>query len=223
MFSQKGVVTFGIQYKPILPIEFLNVRTLEIKQDSILTSISNKLGHSFGMVIRWGFTKSLSLETGINYIRRNYKMVNQNTNQNFTESSSFGMVSYEIPIQGLIYVRLNKNSYLNVSTGLSFNWIASAVTSVSPSKDFSQFTQKRGWLYASYLANVGYEYRTKESGYFYFGVSLHNPLSYIAKTRITYYNKLNTAFKTPYGELQGNFFTIDLRYFFNEAPVKRKK
>ena len=72
--AQEKVTTFGIQLKPIIPVEFFNAGKQVQRKNDIEYINQPKFGMSFGMVIRKGLTKSLSFETGINLIRRNYDL-----------------------------------------------------------------------------------------------------------------------------------------------------
>ena len=72
LLSQEKVTTFGIQLKPIIPIEFFNAGKQEKLQNNIQYINQPKFGLSFGMVIRKGLTKSLSIETGLNFLKRNH-------------------------------------------------------------------------------------------------------------------------------------------------------
>ena len=65
----------------------------------------------------------------------------------------------------------------------------------------------------SYLANIGFEYKTEEKGNFYLGASLVTPLSPITETKIKYEYQ-NATFSEFTAFLNGNYITIDLRYFF---------
>ena len=70
-------------------------------------------------------------------------------------------MSYEIPIQGLIYIRLSEDLYMNTSLGIAVNWYASDVRSVGPNGILVQTSERAQWANFSLLANIGFEYRTK--------------------------------------------------------------
>ena len=63
-FAQERVTTFGIQFKPIIPSELFNTGKQEIIQNNVTFGVTPQMGLSFGMVIRKGLTKNLSLESG---------------------------------------------------------------------------------------------------------------------------------------------------------------
>lgn len=220
MFSQKGVTTFGFQYKPILPVEFFNVKKLDLTNGNFSSTVAPKFGGNFGAIIRWGLSKSVSLETGLNYVKRNFEMTNQVKSTGTFSSGKFGIVGYEIPLQALIYVQMSKKSFLNVASGISTNWIASNVASESNDGNFYQVTYTKK-MNLAYIANIGYEYRTDESGYFYIGASLTNPFQSIGLIDVVY-DEYNQQKQILTGELSGSYVSLDLRYFFNETKKKKK-
>lgn len=70
------------------------------------------------------------------------------------------------------------------------------------------------------LANVGFEYRTESRGYFYVGGSYHLPFRNIYNTFMIYDH--NSVSEQGFLQLNGNYLTIDLKYFFHEEPEKPK-
>lgn len=218
--AQKGVTSFGFQYKPILPVEFFNIKKLELTNDDFSATVSPQFGNNFGAIIRWGLSKSVSLETGLNYIKRRFKMETSVLSTGSNSSGTFGITGYEIPFQGLIYVRLSKKSFLNVATGISTNWIASDVSTATKDDNFYQRTYTKK-MNLAYIANIGYEYRTDKKGYFYFGASFTNPFYAIGLIDVIY-DEYNQSKQTITGELLGTYVSLDLRYFFNETKKKKK-
>lgn len=219
--AQERVTTFGVQLKPIIPLQFFDDGFQEQSIDGIDYMSDSKLGLSFGMVIRIGLTKSLSLETGINYLRRNYSLNINEPDSGFSSSSKFRLVNYEIPVQGLVYVRINRNMYMNVSGGVSFDLYPTPL--FTSDIYYSNAVNRTGWLQPSLIANIGWEYRTESSGYFYFGASFHRPFQSIMTQYVTYYGESGNRFEEAEFDLSGNYITIDLRYFFHEEERERKK
>ncbi len=223
LFSLNGnsqETIFGLQFKPIIPVNYFNAGPVNLHDSIINLDIVPKFGYSIGMVFRRSFTDWLSLESGINTIRRNYDIFGESSfGPNKQDTADFGFVSYEIPIQALIYIRLSEQIYMNTATGIGVNWYASNVNSLGANNHISHFSWRARWMNLSFLANLGFEYRTKEKGYFYLGASLVNPLSTITVTEVNYYydnnqyNKLST-------QLNGNYVTLDFRYFFAEKGGK---
>lgn len=218
-FSQERMNAFGIQLKPIIPLELLGAGRQTKSQNNIEYINDPKLGMSFGMVIRMGFTKSLSLETGINMLRRNYDLTINDLDSNFTSQSSFRITNYEIPVLGLVYVQLNRNMYMNVAGGVSLDMYPTPL--FTGNYDYTNSIGRTNWLQTSLLANVGWEYRTEKSGFWYFGASFHRPFKQIMTEVITY--KANGRNEKVGFDLKGNYLTVDLRYFFHEEKREKKK
>ncbi len=214
-FSQQNIFTAGFQYKPILASSFLSTGIKTISQNGIDFSVSQKFGYCTGMVLRRGLTKRFSLETGINYVKRNYAL--EITDTTFTGKSNFTIIGYEIPLQGLIFIQLGEKLFMNASAGLSWDMYPSNIATAGPY--FKHHSTRHSLFQSAVLANIGYEYRTAKSGYFYLGASYHLPFTYFFQSAINY---------TPKNEivsmkLRGNYLTLDFRYFFHEDPLKPKK
>ncbi|MCB0401251.1 MAG: hypothetical protein KDD41_04150 [Flavobacteriales bacterium] len=221
LHAQERVTTFGLQVKPIIPIQFFDAGKQEQSVNNIDYIVNPKLGMSFGMVIRKGFTNSLSLETGINFLRRNYDLTINDADSSFSGTSQFRLLTYEIPVLGLVYVRINRQLYMNAAGGISFDIYPTPLFTADTY--FTNSIARTSWLQPSLLANVGWEYRTESSGYFYFGASLHRPFQKIYTEYIKYEGESGFRNEKAIFELTGNYITIDFRYFFHEDPEKRKK
>jgi len=218
-FSQKGVTNFGLQVKPIVPVSYFKAGPILLSDSVSNINIQQKFGYSMGMVVRHNITDLISFETGINYVRRNYKMDAVSKPNSLEDKLDFGFVNYEIPFQALIYIQLSKNVFMNVSTGIGLNAYPSHVISLGENLLLEQLSLRGRLIGLSYLANIGLEYRTEEKGTFYFGASLVTPFSPITETQIKYeYQQSSTTKYTTF--LNGNYLTIDLRYFLPEDKDK---
>jgi hypothetical protein len=213
-----------VQYKPLIPFKYFTPST-NVVTENYQTTVAPRLGYSYGMVVRRGITNTIAIEFGVNYIKRNYRITLDSVPQLNTiiDETSFGLVSYEIPIQGLFYVRLFDNVYMNGASGLSVNFFASDVE--SKGEIMSQASFKYRWVDMALLSNLGFEYRTEDKGFFYFGASFHLPFHSIMQSRIRYDDGVkNTRFSH---NLSGRYFTLDFRYFFKDQskpmPKKEKK
>ena len=221
--AQKNVTTFGIQFKPIIPFQTFVDGPLNIDEAPYTGSLTSKTGYSFGMVVRRGISKTISFETGINYVRRNYDLVMSKTDSVIlSDETEFGFVSYNIPVQCLVYIKLAEKLFMNASTGVQMDFYASGTYSIGRDVEITQLSWPHSRIGGSYLANVGFEYRTKKDGYFYLGASYSKPFGLMAVTRAVWRNNPEPDFE-HHLYLGGQFLTIDLRYFFHENPEKRKK
>lgn len=220
VFAQENVTTFGIQIKPIVPSNLLNAGTEGSEVDGIQYNVEQRMGYSFGGVVRRGLTRWLTIESGISYVRRNYRASVMAASDGFSDSTRFRVIGYEVPVLGLVYVRLGDKIFMDAAFGLSLDFFPSNVGS-GPSTDFYQHSFYRNKMQTSLLANVGWELRTEDKGYFYVGASFHRPFSPIYVTQIHY--DYNGAGKTGSVALSGNYLTLDLRYFFHEEPEVRER
>ena len=209
--AQDNGLTVGLQFKPIIPSDITNSGSFTFTEDFVNISVNPKFGYSYGAIVRQSFSKKLSLETGISYVRRNFDFQLIDLDSSFTTGSSVGLVNYEVPICGLFYVQLGEQFYMNNSLGVSLDFFASDVG--SDGVEFRQETFYRKWIQPALKANVGFEYRTKKDGYLYFGVTFHNPFDNIALT-IFNYRKQQVIYDFT-SDINGGYLTADFRYFFN--------
>lgn len=218
--SQNSKTTFGIQYKPIIPAEYFNAADLSKSSASYNFSLNPKYSNSFGMIIRRQINKTFSVESGLNYTQRNFKLSITNSAINLSDFTTFGMRSYELPLQFLTYVRASENWHLNIAFGISHNVLASDIFSYGEEKNYFYFqnTYRKNGGYSALLANLGMEYRTESKGHYYFGASLHKAWKAIGRIYPEYDDKTNifNEDKEFFFDMLGNFVTIDFRYFFTK-------
>jgi len=159
-FAQQNIMTVGFQVKPIFRGAFFSARDIETTQNSVNFTVATRLGFSAGMVVRKGITKTISFETGINYVKRVYNL--SITDSSFTGESKFRIIGYEIPILALIYIRIGEKFYMDNAAGLSIDMFPSDIfTSASY---FKHSSRRTSFINPALLANVGWEYRTDKSG-----------------------------------------------------------
>ena len=204
-------LSFGLQFKPIIPSGITNSGSFEFTEGIAKVNVDPKFGVSWGAVVRKAFTDKISLETGISSVKRSYDFRLTDLDSAFTSQTSVGLVNYEIPICGLLYVQLGDQFFMNNSLGISLDMYASDVASTAG--EFAQTTYYRKWIQPALKANVGLEYRTEKSGYWYLGITFHNPFDNIAVTEFRYRkDQVITSYLT---ELNGAYLTADIRYFFH--------
>jgi hypothetical protein len=172
------------------------------------------------MNIRKKISNAISYESGINFVQRRYKLSVENNIIN--DYTNFTIRSYEVPLQLLTHVRASEKIFMNGSFGFSYNVFISDIYSEGKNNNFFyQNTLRRKKGQTAFIAHLGTEYRTKTKGYFYLGFSLHRPFKSIVRVFPGYddgQNKFNTNGPTnsEFIELNGNFLTVDLRYFFSK-------
>ena len=220
--GQDNNTKFGFQYKPIIPSQYFNSAHLEKASGAYRFNLDPKYSNSLGMVLRQKINTTFTIESGLNYTQKNYHLTINNDVQNINDFTSFGIRSYELPIQLLTYVRASKLWYLNVAFGISQNILASDIISFgNMTENYSQNTYRRSGGYRAILANLGMEYRSQQKGDYYIGTSLHLPWTEIGRVYPRYEDSNNIFNDQNFDnkfflEITGTFITIDLRYFFKE-------
>lgn len=216
--AQRGVATVGVQLKPVIPLKFFDPLTTT-EMPHVKGSLELTGGFSFGMNVRVGITNSVSLETGISQIVRRYRFGLQNDTAGVDEEGLVRYVGYEIPVMGLVYIRLGERTWMNAALGFSFDMYPSDVQRDVPSGRVYIF--RRNWVQTGIIGNMGVEYRTDKIGTFYLGATYHRPFNDMAVADVTYYG----PWFYPYVQrtsLDGSYLTVDLRYYFHEDPNKER-
>jgi hypothetical protein len=88
------------------------------------------------------------------------------------------------------------------------------------------YSARRNKINAGVLANIGWEYRNGKKGTYYFGASYHRSLSSIYTTLVEYYPQRDFSIlptSTGRTTLQGDYLTIDFRFYFHESPDKKPR
>lgn len=222
-FSQLGNSSrfptfFGFQFKTIFPsILSGGIYSISDSLNYLSQSIEQKTGISYGANLRFGLTELIALETGINYIERKFQIVAAVPDSNFSQTVNVTYVQYDLPFNGLISVKMTKNSVATAGLGVSLNFKPTNIR-----KD--AFDNKNSFVHQGYVsisnmfsaaanANFGFEYRTKKFGAFNIGGSAQIPFSTLFDIRTTYVY-VNTGVSSIYQTVNGSYLSLDLRYFF---------
>ncbi len=209
--KKKEKNAFGIHFKPIIPSSIFRIVTDEKTQNGINYAVAPQTGYSFGATIRFGLSPHFVLQTDINYIKRNFNFTV--TDSSFNTSIPLRVVSYEIPILATYFIRLSKDVYMGPTLGPSFQFLP---TNLYSNNDFvKQHALYTSWLSTSLVVNVGFEWRTETSGYFYFGPTYNMYFKPMYKSGI-FYNNYNNVNSPPdvTMELKGDYFGLIFKYVF---------
>lgn len=220
--AQKGITTFGFCVRPSFPSRFFRTGPIDFSDSTINYSIVQQSGLSFGGLVRHGITNRLSLETGIIYTKRNYDLSLRDTT--FTGRGNFSIVGYEVPVSFLVFIQLDPRFWMDVGLGGSVDIYPSDV--YTDDAYYAHYGAREQKVNGGVSANLGFEWRTKSYGYFYLGFIYHRAFSPIYTSIVEYYP--DRDFSKPYTsigrtQLQGDYFGIDLKYFFHEDPEKKQK
>lgn len=217
--AQQGVTTFGMQVKPVFPLPYFDP-VVNLEQPHLTGKIELTGGFAFGMSVRVGLTKTISIETGLGQIKRRYSFSMANDTSGYSESSEVRYIGYELPINALVHIRLGEKTYMNTSLGFAADFYPSDVQ-----QDIEEgriYLFRKNWAQLAVLGNIGVEYRTYKSGIFYLGATFHRPFNTMAVADLTYYGP-NFFPYTMRGDLNGSYLTVDLRYYFHEDPERVRK
>lgn len=218
--AQAGVTTFGLQVKPVIPFSFFEPVTT-LQQEHLASTLELKGGMAFGMVVRTGISKAISMEVGIDQITRRYKVDILNDTNGYADSGALRFVGYEVPVTCLVYIRLGQRTWMNNALGASIDFYPG---DAHKELQYAQaYYFRRNWAQVGVVGNIGVEYRTDHSGYFYFGGTFHRPFGEMAQADVTWVDRYK-GYK-PYkmtAWLSGSYLTVDLRYFFHEDPDKAR-
>jgi hypothetical protein len=218
-FGQAGVTTFGVQIKPIVPLAFFDPIT-RIDTGRLTGQVELRGGYALGMLVRQGVSPAISIEAGINLVERNYQLAATNDTNGISGRAALRWVGYEIPLLGLVYLRLGERMWMNNALGVSLDAYPS--DALAGNDTLALAFLRRNWAQVAVVGNLGIEYRTPKSGYFYLGASYHRPFGdmVISQTR---YRQNGADFRGDVG-ISGTYLTLDLRYFFYEParPAKPK-
>lgn len=223
-FSQKKGTTFGFQVKPIIPVNYFNAGPQVLSDSLVEINLNPKLGFSFGAIIRQRLSKSISIESGISSVRRNYDVYAKGLTTQTSDVTDFGFVGYQIPLQALIYIQLSDKIFMNTTAGLGLDMYPSSIETIGDNARLINLTLRQFWINYSLLANIGFEYRTEDKGTFYIGGSFNSPFKEIAASNFSY-NYEGTKKTNLSTFLNGNYITLDIRFFFPEKleEVKKKR
>ena len=212
---------FGLQVRPIFPTRFIGEPVNTFTQDEFTTTMSQKMGYSFGGTVRAGLTKLIALETGINFTQRNFDVSMAVPDSGVSAVNDISFIAYDIPINGLIYVQLSEQFYMNASLGFAINFKPTDVgiiTIPGSSYIFTHSGRVNSKIGFDMNANFGFEYRTEKSGFFYIGGSARVPFSPLF-TMVAQYK--NQGYKnTIYGKIDGSYLSLDFKYFFPNIAKK---
>ena len=221
--KEKQETTFGIGLRPIFSSSYFRTGPKNFSDAAINYTIAQSTGFSLGAYIKHSFNKRIAVETGINYTKRQYKLSIVDTT--FTGGGYFKIIGYEIPINVIATIPLGKQTSMSASLGMTIDIFPSDV--VTFRDYFVQYSYRLHRANEGVIAGVGYSWITEKSGTLYFGISYHRSFSPIFNEQVEYYpqrdfNKQPTS--TGRTSLQGDYLSVDLRYYFpdNKSKVQTK-
>lgn len=240
------ILTAGVEFRPIFPIDFLKTGNQEVSNEEYSVLVSPKFSFSAGMTIRYGFHKRFALETGLNFVQRNYDLsIHRDStvsvplipgSPEYNSNTDFTIIGYEHPIKVLVFVRLAETVYMNAAAGFQLTFFPSDIFTTDEGKTgtdqyfkhsslrlgFDGKPGNDGFIHGGAIANLGFEYRTKKSGFFYLGGTYHLPFADVYQSKFQYAEDGYSS-TTQQIRLNGSYLTFDVRYFFHSKPISKKE
>lgn len=216
---------FGVQIKPILPTQFIGNPTLTQEKEGFKTVMTQRVGYSFGGVVRVGLTKLIALETGINFNQRTFGIDMSMKDSTAIVSNRMSFVTYDIPVKALIYIRLADKWFMNTAVGadIAYNPTNVGVKTIATGNDAFQHTGFGRKVNFEFNASVGFEFRTEKNGFFYLGGTGAVPFFPIFYLRSEYQYGGVPQIRTDAeanGKVDGSYLAIEFKYFL---PVVKSK
>lgn len=216
---------FGLQFKPLFATNFISASKLDLTGTELTAKYKQQFGFSFGGTVRVGLHKIVNLETGLNFVQRNYG-INFDIHSPITQLSAkteFRVIAYDVPVNALFYIKLSEKFYMNASIGASIGYLPSNVWKTYIINSFEAF-QHEGRRYSKFYGeangNVGFEFRTPKMGFFYLGASIKMPFKPIFQIAAAYQRPGST--QVLLGNVSGSYLTLDFRYYFKNNGEKNK-
>ena len=217
---------FGIQVRPLFPAKYIGDKehlfsTTDSDSIQFNSKIMQRAGYSFGATVRAGLTKLVSIETGINFYQRNFNLSVDLPDSAIYAENDMSFINYGVPINILFYIPLSERFYMNASLGASLTMKPTRIgvtTKTIGANEFHHTGIVNSKFGVALNANMGFEYRTKKSGFFYLGGSAQISMAPIFNLQTIYEHE---GYKSAvYGDVSGSYFALDIKYFF---PVINNK
>ena len=221
----KKPVYFGLQVRPLFPSNAGGKQITKLTGNDFDFEMQQTVGYSFGGIIRRGITPLIFFESGINYTQRNYNLKNSLLDESLTTNDNWSFITYDIPLNALVFIKLSRQYYMNTSLGGALRFSPSSIRKITETgtehsfRNYGTYTNKVGF---NLNANVGFEYRTDKSGSFYLGGSICIPLGGVMD--VYSFHKIQQFTTETYvtGTDAGRYMSIDLRYFFYNKKIDSK-
>ncbi len=217
---------FGLVFSPVIPNDFVGIKSFSINDPSgqMTSTYNQKWSFQFGAIARFGLSEKFSLETGLISVRRMYDINVQLPDSSINRSQKLTFINYDVPINGLFYVRMSDKIYASAFLGLSLIHYPSDV------KDSIQLGAGKSVLlsglrfdrtYFGFNAGIGAELRTKKAGTFYVGGTVKVYSKPIFAGVVTLKQSGTAEIIRTTTAIPGGYFSFDFRYFF--PTIKKKK
>lgn len=207
---------FGFQVKPLLPTKFIGESSSSYSNQGFNVVISQKIGYSFGGVVRIALTDLIGIETGLNFFQRYFQVEMNLPDSNISTNNDFGFIQYDLPINALFYIKLSNKWFMNAAIGPSVCYKPSSVGVINQPIGKHEFfniglVDINDKVNIDLNGNLGFELRTKKYGFFYLGGCARVQTAPLFNLLSRYRN--GTYKIDNYGPVSGSFLALELKYF----------
>jgi hypothetical protein len=204
------IVTVGVQFNTIFASNLFRARTTTGNSGDVTFNLIPQNGYSFGALAKLRITKQLYMHTGINMLRRNFRV--EAIVEDNISSMTIRTTMYEIPVMITYYLRMSERYFLSLSTGFPIQYVPTDL--LSGTTEMDALSLKVAAFRPASATLVGVDYRTPNDGTFYLGAIYNIALTHQMLTRVTL---RNGASPEPFIDLplKGDYFGLVLRYYFN--------
>ncbi len=215
---EKYPTSFALQIRGLTNNRFIEPNEISLNNDTVISSIGSRYGFSFGGIIRRRYTESLGIELGLHHVKRYYNVSGSLPDSNLNLSGRFAFTNYELPINGLVFVKFSEEFFANVGLGITTIYKPSSILKQLEDKTVNKSFSFEGYAYRKFGFNInaqaGIEYKTEKSGTFYFGAAASIPTSPLFAFISVYRNPEN-GIRTDQGTfIRSPYFSVELRYYF---------
>ncbi len=186
-------VNFSLQAGVIFPSRLFRVRSNEQVFEDIAYGIQPEVGTQFGGMATFRLNKNFQVQGGLMLLIRGYACTADNGEERLRHKLNTTL--YELPVQMAYYQRLTDQFLLKVATGVNFQSLPSNLR-VRDNR-FDVFARKRAFMVPTSLTTAGLEFRRKDKGGYFLGISYC----------ITPFPLYDTGFKATYNGVD-NFFSL---------------
>jgi hypothetical protein len=221
---EKFPTSFAFQLRGLANNRVMEGPITTLNNDTVISTIGMRTGFSFSAIIRRQFTDNLGIELGLIHNKRYYNVTGTVLNSNTTYGTDFAFTNYELPVNGLTFIRFSQKIYANAGLGVSFVYKPSNVYSRIADFAANRSFTFEGFAFKKFGLNIngqyGMEYRTEKIGSFYIGGSVSIPTGTLFSF-ISVYRSPDEGIRTNQGiEMRSPYFSVDLRYYLPKIKNK---
>ena len=213
--KSKYPISFSLNARVIMPSQFIGETAINLSDSPFESQCNHVIGYSFGGLVRTSFSKRFALETGLFFNQRHFNLSMSVLDSGITAQNDLTFISYEIPIQGRVFIKLGRKLFSSVAIGVSPNYRPSNVGVLNLPGGAHSFTHT-GFLVnrmgIDFNSEFGFEWKDSKLGVFYFGSGFKIPLTSLFDLIGQYTYQGNKW--GDYASVNAAFMFLDFRYFF---------